>query len=85
MLIEVEADERYLNILKSRLQGLSIKELKELKTEVIKKPKAFKPFLLDAIKELLNAWQVFQVMLLWRYLKRKEGFKNEKRRKKKVL
>jgi hypothetical protein len=55
MIIEVEASERYLNLLKSRLKGLSIKELKELKTEVIKKPKAFKPFLIDAIKELLNA------------------------------
>jgi hypothetical protein len=55
MLIDVRPDQRYLNVLKSRLKGLSIKELKELKNQVIKDPKQFKPFLIDAIKELLNA------------------------------
>ena len=68
MLIDVRPDQRYLNVLKSRLKGLSIKELKELKNQVIKDPKQFKPFLIDAIKELLNAWQCFNCMLLYVYL-----------------
>ena len=55
MLIDVKPDQRYLNLLKLRLKGLSVKELKELKNQVVKDPKEFKPFLLDAIKQLLNA------------------------------
>ena len=54
-MIDVKPDQKYLNVLKSRLKGLSFKELKELKDQVIKDPKEFKPFLLDAIKQLLNA------------------------------
>jgi hypothetical protein len=55
MLIDVKPDRRYLNLLKSSLKGLSVKELEKLKCQVVKDPKEFKPFLLDAIKELLNA------------------------------
>ncbi len=72
-MIDVKPDQRYLNFLKSRLSGLSIKDLKELKNQVVKYPKEFKPFLLDAIKQLLNAWQCFKRMLLYVYLK-KRGF-----------
>ena len=55
MLIDVQPSERYLKILKSSIEHLDIKDLKDLKRQVIKDPLKFKPFLLDAIKQLLNS------------------------------
>jgi hypothetical protein len=55
MLIDVEASQQYLNVLKSRLQGLTVEELKALEAEVIQKPKEFKPFLIEAIQQLLKS------------------------------
>jgi len=54
MILEVKPSLLYLKRLKARIEDLSIKELKELKKEVLKDPKNFIPFLSHAIEDLLK-------------------------------